>query len=230
MLIRRHQDSMEYLQDPLRQERGQETAALLQKLSAPIIDWALEETASRLETDEPIFWQERRGQNNSVLLVPKILTIEEGLQDQTVLQGRSDDRAKGLSRVYRYTHLDELLQLQLVVDGTMDLDGFDRPMNPKALAEMEEADPALFERYYDLSTPLRPSLFSIGALFRHVHGGWGARVGQTSMRASLAYMERWASRPMDLAIRALTPPGIVVGAGIYKVPKMLQKLREHRLA
>ncbi len=218
--MQRNLDTMEYLLSPGRQDRQQEVAGYIQALTKPLVNKALALTEDRLQTDDVIFVQQRVGQYGQLIDVPKIRTIAICDEDQTVIQGRKDNRARGVSKVLRYTHVDELLQLQLVIDGEMDLDGYDRPMMPKVHTQMENTNPELYEQWLENAVLLRPSLFSLSAVYRHLDGGWNERVIERSMKLSNWYMQKGASRSTDLLIRNCTLPAIAGGTLAYMLPKI----------
>lgn len=226
--MQRNLDTMEYLLSPIRQERQQEIASYLQTLTKPLVNKALALTEDCLLTDDVIFVQQRIGQYGELIDVPKIRTIAICHEDQTIIQGRSDNRAKGISKILRYTHIDELLQLELVVDGRMDLDGYDRPMMPEVHTQMENTNPELYQEWSEKAFLLRPSLFSLSAMYRHLDGGWDERVMERSMKLSNWYMQKGASRTTDLLIRNGTFPAIAGGSLMFCLPKIMSRLKDEK--
>lgn len=227
--MQRNLDTMEYLLSPARQERQQESASYLQSLTKPLVNKSLALTEDCLQTDDVIFVQQRIGQYGLLIDVPKIRTIAKCDEDQSVIQGRKDNRAKGISKVLRYTHVDELLQLQLVLDGEMDLDGYDRPFMPNAHSQMEQVNPELHHIWSENAFLLRPSLFSLSAVYRHLDGGWNNRVMERSMKLSNWYMQKGASRSTDLLIRNCTLPAIAGGTLAYTLPKIKNAITERKI-
>lgn len=227
--MQRNLETMEYLLSPTRQERQQEFTNYLQTLTKPLVNKALALTEDRLQTDDVIFIQQRVGQYGNLIDVPKIRTIALCDEDQTVIQGRKDSRAKGVSKVLRYTHIDELLQLKLIVDGEMDIDGYDRPMMPEVHTQMENTNPELYEQWSEKALLLRPSLFSLSAMYRHLDGDWNNRVMERSMKLSNWYMQKGASRTTDLLIRNGTFPAIAGGSLLFCLPKIMSRLKDKKI-
>lgn len=144
------------------------------------------------------FRQARHWPRDPNFHVTKFRTIPTGADERVVAV--EDTRATRLGNVFRRTGLDEIPQLLSVARGTMTLIGI-RPIVDDDMQQRHDADPVLFDEWYDVYQQLRPAFSSVGGLWYHQHDAVHdvTTVNQTLMRRDLAYVDQ-ASLGHDMRI------------------------------
>jgi len=167
--------------------------------------------ACAIDTGEinPLFVQERTGGQSESFEIYKFRTLRRvlGAQSINMTYGTFDPRTSPFGQFIRQTGLDESPQVINVLKGDMSLVG-PRPLIQEDVELYEQADPSLFNDWYEHYQQVKPGLTGKSQIFRHHYKGVSTDMRKSCMRMDLDYFEN-ATLKQDVKIILATPMQLI---------------------
>jgi len=195
------------LYDPLK--RAMDIAIALPAFIISLVFYPFIAAAVKLYDRGPVFiWQERIGQSDAIIRIPKFRSMERNDMDLTSASHK-ENRVTPVGKVTRTTRLDELPQLWSVLRGDLSLIG-PRPELPSGVLLYEKEIP-----YYGVRHLIKPGLSGWAVINQPNDPHHGAAVKETREKLSYdLYYIKHRSLVLDATIALKTIKKLLTRSGV----------------